>query len=57
MTRLSQKFRSTEAYHKELERITRRWDATPSATGTLVVSKEDLPDGYKRSPYNQPKGR
>jgi len=49
MTRLSQKFQSVEAFNRELERISKRWDSTPSATGTLVVSKEDLPDSYKRT--------
>lgn len=57
MTRLSQKFQSVEAFNRELERISKRWDNTPSATGSLVVSKEDLPDGYKRSPYNTPRER
>jgi hypothetical protein len=55
MTRLSQKFTSTEAYHRELERISKRWNESPSALASLVVSKEDLPDSYRRT--NNPVNR
>lgn len=58
MPRLSQKFPTLAGYMRELERITKRWDNdTRNGTGSLVLSREDLPDGYKRQPYNLPRAR